>query len=195
MYVSRLFELAKLAGLTQQEILKHLGRNSHVPTVLWAAGKRPMPDKHLEPLMELLERTCAAKAAALSVEQARAFTAQVDQLLDAWIEEVRERRGADPRESFRATLGRLSAIAMSKDARSIDQDLMKDAPRQEIYAAVMAMKHALETLDRVLPTEEAKAERLANQFKTRRGRPQARQEEHQRLQEHLASELREEISF
>jgi hypothetical protein len=72
---------------------------------------------------------------------------------------------------------------------------MKDAPRREIYAAVMAMKHALETLDRVLPTEEAEAERLANQFKARRGRPQARQEEHQRLQEHLASELREEISF
>jgi hypothetical protein len=165
MHVSKLFDIAKLAGLTQQDIIKHLGLNSHVPTVLWAGGKRPMPDKHLQPLRELLERACAEKAATLPPEQAQAFDAQVTQLLCAWVEEVRDRRGGDPRAAIRATLQRLCVIYMGKDTRTFDEDLLKDAHRQELYNAVIEIKQALETLDRVLPTEEAEAERIAKQFK------------------------------
>jgi uncharacterized protein (DUF2267 family) len=165
MYVSRLFEIARLAGLSQQDVIKDLGLRSHVPTVLWAGGKRPMPDKHLKPLIALLERTCARKAAALPADQAQAFDAQVTQLLADWVEEVRERRGSGQRAAIRATLQRLSVICMGKDARTFDEDLMKEAHRQELYHAVNTIKQCIETLDRVLPTEEAEVEQLAKQFK------------------------------
>jgi hypothetical protein len=165
MHVSKLFDIARLAGLTQQDIIRHLGLKNHVATVLWAGGKKPMPDKHLQPLRELLERTCAAKAATLPPAQAEAFNAQVERLLTAWVQEVRDRRGGDPCAAIRTSLQRLCVLYMGRDTRTFDEDLLKDNHRQELYNAVIEMKQALETLDRVLPTEEAEAERIAQQFK------------------------------
>lgn len=167
MYVSKLFAIAKLAGLSQQDILRHLGLNSHVPTTLWASGKRPMPDKHLQALRALLERACDEHAARLPAEQAQAFDTQVACLLKDWVVEVSERRGTGPSAALYEEMQRLIALYDGMDARTFTTQLAKDSHRQRLYDMAIALKQQIETLDRVLPVETAEAERFIVDFRQR----------------------------
>lgn len=53
MYGKKLLQLAKLVGLNQSDIARHLGVN-RVQVHHWASGTRPIPVKTREPLMKFL---------------------------------------------------------------------------------------------------------------------------------------------
>jgi|RhiMetdeSRZDD1v2_1073273.scaffolds.fasta_scaffold914164_1 hypothetical protein len=165
MYVSKLFDIAKLAGLSQQDIIKHLGLNSHVPTVLWAGGKRPMPHKYLEPLRELLECKCAEKAAALPAQEAQAFNAEIERLLNEWVLEVRESRDTGPSTALYGEIQHLIALYEGMDLRTFKAQLAKTVHRQQLYDSIVALKQDFETFDLVFPVENAKAEEFVAEFK------------------------------
>jgi hypothetical protein len=175
MYVSKLFAIAKLVGLRQQDIIRHLGLASHVPTTLWAQGKRSMPDKHLSALRALLERACDEHATHLPPEQAQAFDAQVTQLLCDWVVEVDEARNTGPSAALYKNVQRLILLYDGMDSRSFMTQLAKDEHRQPLYDIAIALKQDLETLDRVCPVEIAKAEQFVEEF--RPGTPRLRPEQ------------------
>jgi hypothetical protein len=123
-----------------------------------------MPHKHLDPLRELLEHTCAAKAAQLPTEQAQAFNAEIERLLAEWIVEVQESRDTGPSTALYEGIQRLSARYSDMDLRTFKAQLAKTAHRQQLYDVIVALKQDFETYDLIFPVESAKAEAFVAEF-------------------------------
>jgi transcriptional regulator with XRE-family HTH domain len=122
MYHLKLLAIARLVGLSQADIARHLGLTA-VQVTRWAKGTRPLPPKHLDALWHLVY-TAVEKFIELgmadvwpegspilaTLTQPTPFRRQLETLLDELCLEFLERRGEGPSASIESTLIALDAL-------------------------------------------------------------------------------------
>ena len=89
MHGKKLFELAKLVGLTQSAVARHLSI-SRVQVHFWAQGHRPIPAHSLKPLMDLVFEAVKAflKAGHADTETPPSTLASL--VPDSWVSPLRQ---------------------------------------------------------------------------------------------------------
>jgi transcriptional regulator with XRE-family HTH domain len=156
----KLFHLAEALGITQNKAATALGL-ARTQTHLWAHGKRPIPEAHLEKLLQMVGQAADTELAALDAEPStlrEEFSGERSQLRDMILslcEDVRmemlERAGVGPTAMVAGSLAKLSKfIGMHpEEFRKGDTpvELMAEATR--LFQAAQLLQR-LEPLERVL---------------------------------------------
>jgi len=146
LYVTALFGLLRLCGVSQQVVARTLGV-SKTTVSFWAHGKEPLPHRYEHAFLDLIAEAAAWPPASSEDDTPRSLTQileygkQVQQYLLVWSMERQQRRGALA-EEYRQGMRIIASYA------EVDPAKLDPAQLLEIQQAC----HTLERASRLLAT-------------------------------------------